>query len=195
MLRTYALNTAPDPGAHRTQRRSALDERGRPNSTSMDRTPPPDDADERTTLTAFLDYLRGCCVAKLEGASDDRAKQAQVPSGTSIYWLGTHLAAVEINQFQRILDGRTPEAIMPPAPPDIEDDTIAAVIGRYQTACEESRRILATYGDLGAMGRGVGRKGDRRTVRWVLTHMIEETARHAGHLDILREQLDGTAGR
>jgi hypothetical protein len=161
----------------------------------MDRIPPPDDADERATLTAFLEYLRACCVAKLDGVSEDAAKQAQVPSGTSIYWLGTHLAAVEINQFQRILDGRTAEAIVPPAPPDVEEDTIGAVIERYQTACEESRRILATYDDLGEMGRGVGRKGDGRSVRWVLTHMIEETARHAGHLDILREQLDGTAGR
>jgi hypothetical protein len=77
----------------------------------------------------------------------------------------------------------------------MEDDTVGAVVERYRSACEENRRILATYDDLGAIGRGVGRKGDRRSVRWVLTHMIEETARHAGHLDILREQLDGTAGR
>lgn len=161
----------------------------------MDRIPPPDDRDELTTLTAFLDYLRGCIVAKLEGAEDERAKRSQVPSGTSIYWLGTHMAAVEINQFQHILDGRSPEEIVPPAPPDAEVDTMSAVVERYQVACAESRRILSSFDDLGVMGRGVGRKGDRRTVRWVLTHMIEETARHAGHLDILREQLDGTTGR
>lgn len=161
----------------------------------MDKTPPPDDADERTMLTAFLEYLRACIVAKLEGVDDERAKRPQVPSGTSIFWLGTHMAAVEINQFQRILDGRSAEEIVPPAPPEAEVDTMAAVVDRYQVTCAESRRILSSFGDLGAMGRGVGRRGDHRKVRWVLTHMIEETARHAGHLDILREQLDGTVGR
>jgi hypothetical protein len=161
----------------------------------MDRVPPSDDVDELTTLTAFLEYLRGCVVAKLEGVDDARSNESRVPSGTSIYWLGTHMAAVEINQFQRILDGRSPEDIVPPAPPSPDDDTMAAVVDRYRSACVESRHILATYQDLSEMGRGVGRKGDRRTVRWVLTHMIEETARHAGHLDILREQLDGTTGR
>lgn len=161
----------------------------------MDRIPPPDDGDERTTLTAFLEYLRGCAVSKLEGVDDRSSKEPALPSGTSIYWLGTHLAAVEINQFQRILDGRSAGEIVPPAPPPPDADTMQAVIDRYETACAESRRILASFGDLDAMGRGVGRKGDRRNVRWVLTHMIEETARHAGHLDILREQLDGSTGR
>ena len=161
----------------------------------MDRIPPPDDHDERATLTAFLEYLRGCVVAKLEGLDDERAKQSPLPSGTSIYWLGTHMAAVEINQFQRILDGRSAEQIVPPAPPALDTDSMRAVVDRYQATCEESRGILASFDDLGAMGRGMGRKGDRRNVRWVLTHMIEETARHAGHLDILREQLDGSTGR
>lgn len=161
----------------------------------MDRIPPSDDSDERTTLTAFLEYLRGCIVAKLEGVDDDGSKQSPLPSGTSIYWLGTHMAAVEINQFQRILAGRSPEAIVPPAPPAPDVDTMQAVVDRYQTACAESRRILASFNELDAMGRGVGRRGDRRNVRWVLTHMIEETARHAGHLDILREELDGSTGR
>jgi len=161
----------------------------------MDRTPPPDDSDERATLTAFLEYLRSSVVAKLAGVDDDAAKRPQVPSGTSIYWLGTHLSAVEINQFQRILDGRPSERIVPPAPPAIEFDTMSAVIDRYETACAESRRILESFDELDTLGRGVGRKGDRRNLRWVLTHMIEETARHAGHLDILREQLDETTGR
>lgn len=161
----------------------------------MDQIPPPDDSDERTTLTAFLEYLRGCIVTKLEGVGDKDSKEPHLPSGTSIYWLGTHMAAVEINQFQRILDGRSAEEIVPHPPPAPDLDTMRAVVDRYQTVCTESRRILASFDDLGAMGRGVGRTGDRRNVRWVLTHMIEETARHAGHLDILREELDGSTGR
>src|SRR5438270_11982420 len=128
----------------------------------MDRVPPADDRDELTTLTAFLDYLRDCIVAKLDGVDDERSRQSPVPSGTSIYWLGTHMAAVEINQFQRILDGRPPEKIVPPAPPNAEVDRMRDVVRRYQVACAESRRILASFEDLGAMGRGVGRKGHHR---------------------------------
>jgi hypothetical protein len=157
--------------------------------------PPAIDGEERDTLVAFLEYLRSRVVAKLTGVDDVAARVAHVPSGASIYWLGTHMAAVELNQFQRILDGRAERDLVPSAPPPPEHDRIVDVIARYERACEESRYILATFPELGALGRGRGRKGDQRTARWVLVHMIEETARHAGHLDILREQLDGSAGR
>jgi len=158
--------------------------------------PPIVDSDERATLTAFLDYLRLRVVAKLTGIDDDAARTVQVPSGTTIYWLATHLTAVELNQFQRILDGRAEELLFPPPPPPPDIDVLGDAIRRYETACAESRRVLAGFDDLGATGRGLDRRTDLpRTVRWVLTHTIEETARHAGHLDILREQLDGQAGR
>jgi hypothetical protein len=158
--------------------------------------PPSVDGDELATLTAFLDYLRDRIVAKLTGVDDAAARTSQVASGTTIYWLGTHMAAVEINQSQRILDGRAEDALVPPPPPAAEHDSMTDVVARYESVCDESRRILSGFDDLGAVGRGVDRKtGGARTVRWVLTHLIEETARHAGHLDILREQLDGSAGR
>jgi uncharacterized damage-inducible protein DinB len=157
--------------------------------------PPATDGSERETLVAFLDYLRERVLEKLADVDDDRARQQSVSSGTSLYWLGTHMAAVEINQFQRVLDGRDENRLVPPPPPQ-DNDPMPDVLARYRAACGESRRILSTFDDLGEMGRGVDRRtGDRRTVRWVLTHMIEETARHAGHIDILREQLDGLTGR
>ena len=157
--------------------------------------PPPSDGSERETLVAFLEYLRSRIVAKLTGIDDDASRRSALPSGTTIYWLGTHMAAVEINQFQRVLDGRSEGALVPGPPPPADEDRMADVIARYEATCEESRQILASFETLDVLGRGRGRKGDVRTVRWVLTHMIEETARHAGHLDILREQLDGTTGR
>lgn len=161
-----------------------------------DRDPPPVHDDERATLIAFLDYLRESVVAKLSDVTDEVAHASHLPSRTSLYWLGTHMAAVEINQFQRILDGRAGDALVPPAPPPPEADRMSDVVRRYKTACEESRRILAGFSDLGTLARGVSRRsGHRPTARWVLVHMIEETARHAGHLDILREELDGTVGR
>lgn len=157
--------------------------------------PPATDGSELETLFAFLDYLRERVLKKLADVDDDTAREQLVPSGTSLYWLGIHMAAVEINQFQRVLDGRDETRLVPPPPPQ-DSDRMPDVLARYRTACGESRRILSKFDDLGELGRGVDRRtGDRRTVRWVLTHIIEETARHAGHLDNLREQLDGRTGR
>lgn len=159
--------------------------------------PPPSlDGDERAMLNGFLDYLRSRVAAKLSGVDDDLARRPQVSSGTSIYWLGTHMSAIELNQFQRILDGRPDDQLVPPAPPPPDEDRMSEVLARYDTACRESRSILAGFDDLGTLSNGVDRRtGERRTVRWVMTHMIEETARHLGHLDILREQADESTGR
>jgi hypothetical protein len=146
--------------------------------------------DEKGNLVALLDRLRDSVVRKLNEVPDEAARRQLVASGTSLYWLALHLTAVEINQFQRILDGRSVDHFVPPPPGD--DDTLVAAVTRYQVACGESRAIVASFPHLGAMSREVGKAGTRRSVRWVLAHAIEETARHAGHLDILREQLDGS---
>lgn len=162
----------------------------------VDEGPPNVEDSERATLVAFLDYLRARVASKLDGVDEDAARASRLPSGMSMYWLGTHMAAVEINRFQRILEGRSSEHHVPPPPPNAENDRMADVIARYAAAAAESRAILAAFEHLETVGRGVDRRtGQRRTVRWVLVHMIEETARHAGHLDILREQLDGATGR
>ncbi|HEV2369724.1 MAG TPA: DUF664 domain-containing protein [Acidimicrobiales bacterium] len=153
------------------------------------------EADERQTLYAFLDYLRGCVAAKASDVPESTGRREVVPSGTSVYWLVSHLTAVEINLFQRILDGRAEEALVPPRP-SLEGDRLDFALARYQVACAESRSIAESFPDLGVRGRGVERRtGQPRTVRWIFIHAIEETARHAGHLDILCEQLDGRTGR
>jgi hypothetical protein len=158
--------------------------------------PPHVEGDERATLTASLDYLRSRVVEKLVGVDEVNLRVSTVPSGTTMYWLGTHMSAVEINQFQRIIAGRPDSQLLPPAPPPPDEDDLTQVLARYTTACEESRRILDACADLDQLAAGVSRRtGNRPTVRWVLVHMIEETARHAGHLDILREQADGSIGR
>jgi Protein of unknown function (DUF664) len=160
----------------------------------MDHLPPSLDDGERETLLAFLDYLRECVVAKLEGISEADALKTRSASGTSILWLAQHLVAVEINLFQRILEGRSESALSPPRSEVAE--TLGSARLRYATACAESRTIAAAFPDLGALGIGFDRRAGRsRTVRWVLVHAIEETARHAGHLDILREAVDGKIGR
>jgi hypothetical protein len=159
----------------------------------MDENPPFIDADERESLCAFLDYLRECVVRKVGGVEDDAAARQMVPSGTSILWLITHLTAVEINQFQRMFAGRAESELVPLPPPS--DDQLELAVTRYQRACDESRSILATTADLATMAAGKSRRGHQATLRWTLLHTIEETARHLGHLDILREELDGATGR
>jgi hypothetical protein len=158
--------------------------------------PPQVDGDERATLSASLDYLRSRFAEKLAGVDPVSLHASALASGTTLYWLGTHMSAVEINQFQRIIAGRPDGELVPPPPPPPDEDDLARVLSRYAAACEESRRILAACPDLNRIVAGVDRRtGKRPTVRWVLVHMIEETARHAGHLDILREQIDGSTGR
>lgn len=158
--------------------------------------PPQVRGDERTVLTTSLDYLRARVVEKLAGVEYAALHASTLPSGTSMYWLGTHMSAVEINQFQRIIAGRADADLVPPRPPPPSEDTLAQVLARYERACHESRSILSDFPKLDSIARGVDhRTGERPSIRWVLVHMIEETARHAGHLDILREQIDGATGR
>ena len=112
---------------------------------------------EREHLTAFLDYLRGSALRKLSLVPEELARRQLVPSGTSLYWLAVHLTAVEINQFQRLLDGRSDDELLPPRPGP--SDTDEAALRRYQLACDESRRILESRADLSALSMGVGKAG------------------------------------
>ena len=139
----------------------------------------------------FLDYLRESMAAKVAGVDESSARRALVPSGTSLYWLTVHLTGAEINWFQRTFAGRDVEL------PQDEDgtDTAVAALDRYRAACAESRHIVSAAADLGAKATRPDRRGACPPLRWIIVHMIEETARHAGHADILREQLDGVVGR
>ncbi|MFE2652567.1 DUF664 domain-containing protein, partial [Streptomyces sp. NPDC059346] len=71
-----------------------------------------------------------------------------------------------------------------------------SLLAAYRSATERSNEIIERCGDLSRpCARAAGTAGAVRSMRWVLVHMIEETARHAGHADILREQADGSTGR
>jgi uncharacterized damage-inducible protein DinB len=156
-------------------------------------------ADERKMLEAFLDYLRGAVVRKARGVSEEDARRSPVDSGTSIGGLVKHLRWVEHEWFAVQLT-QTPreELETPPWVEDPEadmrlepDEKIDEVIDAYEAQCERSREIAAAY----ELDHAVTlRSGRSMTTRWVYVHMIEETGRHAGHLDILREMIDGTTG-
>jgi uncharacterized damage-inducible protein DinB len=166
--------------------------------TEPERPDPPMTGDERTQLTTFLDFLRATVVWKSSGLTDEQARAAHTPSElTTIAGLVGHLALVEEYWFGEILDGREDrwkEALA--EDPDAEfrlamKTPIADVIADYEAQCETARQIVAKL-DLDAV---FPFRGDREvSVRWVLIHMIEETSRHAGHIDLLREFTDGLKG-
>ncbi len=157
-------------------------------------------ADERTTLETFLDYYREAVKAKLRGLSEEDARRRLVPSATTLSGLIKHLCRVEASWFQFRLAQMSPEDL-PVLRGWIEDperdfrvgpnETVDVLIAQYDEQCTLSRETAARF-DLDhvvphpALGQV--------SARWIYVHMIEETARHAGHADILREQIDGLTG-
>ncbi|GAA4670744.1 DinB family protein [Amycolatopsis dongchuanensis] len=136
-------------------------------------------------LRGFLDYLRTSIAAKVEGAPEPEVRTAAVPSGTNLLGLLNHLTFVERAMFlgDKVTDW---QATFRAAP----EDSVAEVVDRYRSAVKRANEVLDGCADLGAPVRRGG-----PGLRWALTHLIEETARHAGHADILREWIDGSTGR
>jgi len=155
-----------------------------------DAPPPRTGSSEKEVLVGFLDYLRESAARKVEGATDEIARRPGVPSGTSLLGLVRHLAHVERSMFlgEQVDDW---EATFRPR----DDETVDSLVAAYRSAVASANEVIAACGDLAVP---VPRPGTRRaspSMRWALTHMIEETGRHAGHLDILRELGDGATGR
>ncbi|PXX64274.1 uncharacterized protein DUF664 [Nocardia tenerifensis] len=152
-------------------------------------TPPPrTGGSEAATLRGFLDYLRDSIVAKVDGAPEPQVRTAAVPSGTNLLGLLEHLTFVERAMFlgEKVTDWQTTFRAAPA-------DSVAEVVARYRETVARANKVLDGCTDLGApLPRP---DGPGPSVRWALTHMIEETGRHAGHADILRELIDGATGR
>jgi hypothetical protein len=154
-------------------------------------------AGERELLEGFLEYHRRVLSGKLRGLSEQDARRRLVPSSTTLIGVVKHAAAVERAWFQHQLAGRPREQIAGNARGDApswdvgEDETIADVIAEYDASCAESRRVAAGFGlDHTVPHDRLGRV----SLRWIYVHMTREHARHAGHADILREQIDGATG-
>ncbi|MER7349205.1 DinB family protein [Streptomyces aurantiacus] len=162
-----------------------------PPSSRRKDTPPPRTANsEADVLRGFLDYLRASIATKVDGAAEPQVRTSAVPSGTTLLGLLNHLIAVEKATFlgERATDW---QATFQPAP----EDSVADVVARYRATVDRANKVLDECTDLGAPLHRPGPSGASPSVRWALTHMIEETGRHAGHADILRELIDGTTGR
>jgi uncharacterized damage-inducible protein DinB len=152
------------------------------------------DSGELDTALAFLSFARHCVLKKANGLSDEQLRRVLVDSGTSILGLVQHLAEVERYWFGYHLVGAGGDADREYGMAVPADRAPHAVLRDYMTAIQDSDRAIRAVGDPDARV-AVAVDGDRHTLRWVIAHMTSETARHAGHADILREQLDGTTGR
>jgi len=154
-------------------------------------TPPPrTGTDEKEVLLGFLDYLRSSVAAKAESTPEPAVRTAGVPSGTTVLGLVKHLTHVERFTFLGEDVTRWP-ATFQISP----DETITAVVDRYRAAVEEANAAIGACADLAEPARRLRPGKDTPTMRWALVHLIEETGRHAGHVDILRELIDGRTGR
>ena len=148
---------------------------------------------EHRVLLGYLNRNRDAVVAKCAGLTEDELRAPGVDSGTNLLGLVHHLTGVERHWFQLVFLGE-----------DIACDksmevpaglTSDEVIAAYRTACAESDEIIRDCADLSEVSAIPNPGEDQRDpLRSIVVHMIEETARHAGHADILREQIDGATG-
>ncbi|QWF79077.1 DinB family protein [Amycolatopsis sp. CA-230715] len=162
---------------------------------------PPPVADEREGLLRFLDNQRYVLRLAAYGLTDEQARSTPTRSALGVGGLIKHVAAVETMWIDLVLGvqprlGAEAEAEHHGNFRLREDETLAGVLDAYAAVADRTTRIVADL-DLGhevPVPKGVPWYPDDLeawSVRWVLLHLIEETARHAGHADIVREHLDG----
>jgi uncharacterized damage-inducible protein DinB len=153
--------------------------------------------DEKKVLSASLDAQRNALLAICDGLSDEHLRARLVPSATTILGMVKHLAYVERWWFQDVFEGRPCDYTISDDDWDADfriepEETTAEILDLYRTESEISREIIDNHELTDISVNHTQRP--RCTLRWTMVHVIEDTARHAGHADILREQLDGQTG-
>jgi Protein of unknown function (DUF664) len=152
--------------------------------------PPKTNAGELETLMTALQFQRDSFVRKVSGISDEQARRRLVPSDTTLLWLTEHVRYAEIIWFRWRFAG---EDVDLPSDMRMAAASIDEAVDAYRDEWPRLDEIV-----LGASGLDrlcVREPGEAVNLRWVVTHLIEEIARHAGHADILRELVDGETGR
>lgn len=164
-------------------------------------------APERDTLLEFLDYFRSVFIRKSDDLTDEQARQRVGASDLDLLGLVRHMAGVERFWFQQAFAGRDlPDRWVNPTDPDDADadfhhqpgDTLAEARAAWHEEVTDARQVVAATASLDqltAVDVGPPDNPDRygkRSLRWLLVHMVEEYARHCGHADLLRETIDGT---
>lgn len=153
--------------------------------------------EEKAALWAFLEYQRASVRSIISGLSEEDWHTSVVPSGWTPAGFVEHLGGAEHHWFQGVIEGIVfvppPDEDFVPYDPNAaftSDLPSAEILREYQEECDRSDAVMAK---VTMSTRPKGRHGDDEveSVRWVVLHMIEETATHSGHLEIARELLDG----
>jgi uncharacterized damage-inducible protein DinB len=162
---------------------------------------PPGVADERTQLLGWLDLQRSLVRWKCAGLSEEDARRSVLPPSPLMTMAGlvSHLRWTEHCWFEVLFLG-TPAEANPQfrdEPEDgdwrVADVPLAELLDEYDRQWTRSNEIVAAHA-LDDVGANRDFAADGRTLRWMLLHMLEETARHVGHADAVRELLDGSRG-
>jgi uncharacterized damage-inducible protein DinB len=166
----------------------------------MTRTEPQYAADERTMLVSFLDYFRETMCALVEDLSPEQLRWIPCDGANSIGGLIRHLVYVEEWWFHTSLLDRPREFPWNDDDPNPDQDFVMpddlsgeGLVASYRAQWARSNEIIDGMSlDTVALHERSAKRGV--TLRWILVHMIEETARHAGHADITRQLIDGRTG-
>jgi uncharacterized damage-inducible protein DinB len=164
---------------------------------------PPETGPELDQLTSYLDLQRATMLWKTEGLTREQLALPHPPSSLTLGGLLNHLALVEDSWFRVRFAGLPEQELWAgidwDADPDFEFRTAAELEPedlrrRYEEACARSRDVVAAAQSLDQLSVEPRRNGAHFDLRWMLLHLIEETARHAGHADLIREAIDGATG-
>ncbi|WP_329120474.1 DinB family protein [Streptomyces sp. NBC_01465] len=147
-------------------------------------------AADRESLTQFLQYQRETLMMKCTGLNVEQLREAAVPpSGMTLLGLVRHMAEVERSWFQEDFRGDPVTTAWKGF--EVADADPAEAFRVWDAACAVSREIVDGAESLDVRVQ-IG--GEPHSLRYIVTHMIEEYARHNGHADFLRERIDGTTG-
>jgi Protein of unknown function (DUF664) len=151
---------------------------------------------EKESLQAALDRHRDAVVWKTQGVSDEDLRRPMTPSGTNLIGLVKHLGSVEYGWFCETFGRESDAVVFEDADPDADmraapGESTADILAYYARARAAADAVI---GELDLVATGTAWHGATVSLRWVLIHMLEDTARHAGHMDIVRELIDGATG-
>jgi uncharacterized damage-inducible protein DinB len=169
---------------------------------TTNRARPAQNAGEREMLTGWLEHHRGILAWKCEGLTDEQLRQRAVPpSSLSLLGLVRHMAEVERGWFRQVFLGEDVPDLYDRSSDedadfnDVDTADVAGAFAEFERECAEARRVVAAAPGLDVLSKQSSeRTGEPWSLRWIVTHMIEEYARHNGHADLLRERIDGTTG-
>jgi uncharacterized damage-inducible protein DinB len=169
---------------------------------ATDRARPDQNANELEILTGWLEHHRGILMWKCEGLTTEQLRRRAVPPSTlSLLGLVRHMAEVERGWFQQVFLGEDVADLYDRSADedadfnDFDQADPEEAFSAFERECTTSRQVVAQAAGLDVLSkRPSERTGRPFSLRWIVTHMIEEYARHNGHADLLRERVDGSTG-